>query len=269
MSDEIIELGDPEMEALALYKREVGRITKLSEEEMRELGFRSLHGDLEARSKLVKGNLRLAWDIADKYRGLGVPLEDLIEEANLGLILAVEVFDPEKGKFSTIATPYIRKAITGAITKRSGFGGLTDWYAKLKMKIKEEINSSENFSHDREYDPFDWIDNVISLETAISEDEEGDETTSQDFVDGGQSVMQEVLDGSLTEALNEIIAGLSEKEQLYLNCFFGREGCKEMSPAEIAEAYKESEARVQTTIRHALRALRANEQIRSLRGYLR
>jgi RNA polymerase primary sigma factor len=95
-----------------------GRLLEAHEE--KDLSRRSHEGDREARRRLIESNLRLVISIAKKYRGRGVPFEDLIQEGNAGLIRAVEKFDPEMGnRFSTYATWWIRQAVTRAIADHS------------------------------------------------------------------------------------------------------------------------------------------------------
>ncbi len=95
-----------------------GRLLDAGEEQ--ELSRRARQGDREARRRLIEANLRLVISIAKKYRGRGVPFEDLIQEGNAGLIRAVEKFDPEMGnRFSTYATWWIRQAVTRAVADHS------------------------------------------------------------------------------------------------------------------------------------------------------
>ena len=109
-----------ESEPLRIYLNEIGEIPLLDETEEKELGRRISDGDESARARLEEGNLRLVVSIAKHYTGRGLPLMDLIQEGNLGLIKAVEKFDYHKGfKFSTYATWWIRQAITRAIADLS------------------------------------------------------------------------------------------------------------------------------------------------------
>lgn len=104
-------------ECLESYLAEIGGIPLATPEEERSLARRAAGGDQEARRRLVASNLRLVVKVAARYARYGVPLCDLIQEGNLGLIKAVERFDPDRGtRFSTYATYWIREAITRALT---------------------------------------------------------------------------------------------------------------------------------------------------------
>ncbi|HPK00261.1 MAG TPA: RNA polymerase sigma factor RpoD/SigA [Candidatus Hydrogenedentes bacterium] len=128
--------------SLSTYLGEISRIPLLSTTEEVRLARRALQGDGEARRKLIVSNLRLVVSIAKKYLYYGLPLQDLIEEGNVGLLKAVERYDPERGcKFSTYATWWIRQAITRAL---SNYGRtvripvyVTDNIAKYKKAAEE------------------------------------------------------------------------------------------------------------------------------------
>src|SRR5829696_6321897 len=101
---------------LAAYMARIGRGELLSHKEEVELGSKARFGDRGARRRLVEKNLRLTVSVAKKYRGQGLPFEDLIQEGNIGLMKAVDKFDPERGnRFSTYATWWIRQAVQRAI----------------------------------------------------------------------------------------------------------------------------------------------------------
>jgi RNA polymerase primary sigma factor len=101
---------------LAAYMARIARGDLLSHKEEVDLGRRARAGDPEARRRLVEKNLRLAVAVAKKFRGQGLPFEDLIQEGNIGLMKAVDMFDPEMGnRFSTYATWWIRQSIQRAI----------------------------------------------------------------------------------------------------------------------------------------------------------
>jgi RNA polymerase sigma factor (sigma-70 family) len=105
---------------LALYLQEIRRIPLLDREGEIALARRARAGDEEARARLTEANLRLVVQIARRYMNRGLPLPDLIEEGNLGLIRAVEKFDPDRGvRFSTYATWWIRQAVARALANQA------------------------------------------------------------------------------------------------------------------------------------------------------
>lgn len=106
---------------LATYLREISRIPLLTLDEERALALRILAGDQKAERRLVEANLRLVVKIAKRYMNRGLPLLDLIEEGNLGLLRAAQKFRPDKGtRFSTYATWWIRQAVVRALANQAG-----------------------------------------------------------------------------------------------------------------------------------------------------
>ena len=112
--------GEPERDILDLYLNEMGRVKLLTHAELLETAVRARTGDLEARRRMILANLRLVVHVARAYRNRGLPFLDLIEEGNLGLIHAVDRFEPERGlRFSTYASLWIRQAILRGLAEQS------------------------------------------------------------------------------------------------------------------------------------------------------
>lgn len=126
------------MEAIKLYLREIKNTPLLTAEEEVTLANRIKKGDGRARHKMIRANLRLVINIAKRYSYMGVPIMDLIEEGNLGLMKAVEKFNPKKGyRFSTYAAWWIKQYITRAIANQGKTIRVPIYMLELLMKFKK------------------------------------------------------------------------------------------------------------------------------------
>lgn len=147
MSEKKNYIPDLRENGLSQYLAEISKIPLLSPAEELALARKAKQGDGIARKRLIVSNLRLVVSIAKKYLYYGMPLLDLIEEGNLGLMKAVERFDPDRGcKFSTYATWWIRQAVTRALSNQGRTVRVpvyvTDSIARYK-KVVEELYSEE------------------------------------------------------------------------------------------------------------------------------
>ena len=127
--------------ALSTYLREINKIPLLTPEEEIELAKRVAKGDKEARDRMIRANLRLVVSIAKNYVGRGLSLLDLIEEGNIGLMRAVEGFNPRAGcRFSTYATWWIRQAIRRALTNKVRTIRIPAYMAEMISKWRSKYN---------------------------------------------------------------------------------------------------------------------------------
>src|SRR3954463_7174124 len=139
--------------SLGKYLSQIGREKLLTHEEEIELGRKAREGDETARSKLIEKNLRLVIPVAKKYRGMGPAFGELIQEGNLGLMRAVDKFDPEKGfRFSTYATWWVRQAVQRAVADK---GRTIRVPVHMTEKIRKMARTYNDLSAEFEREPTD------------------------------------------------------------------------------------------------------------------
>ena len=225
---------------LKQYFEQVGKTNLLTREEEIELSKRIEKGDLRARDRMIRANIRLAINIAKNYMGKGCDLEDLIQESSMGLIKAVDRFDWRKGfKFSTYACWWIKQEVRQHLANQSGAISLPS-YAKgtlWKMKkIIEEYEEEFGFKPSQK-EVADLLgtspktlqsliksaSTTISLEgSAFQSDPNSDRRfhevlVDEDAKDPGDEIDRQRLIGVVREALS----GLSDREEAVLRLRFG------------------------------------------------
>ena len=179
---------EPTEDPLKLYVRQIGAGRLLTPAEERELARRKDAGDDDAKRKLIESNLRLVMSITRSYANAGVPLLDLIQEGNLGLIRAVEKFDYRLGfKLSTYATWWIRQAITRALAAQGRTIRLPVHVAGEVRRVRaarralvqtlareptvEELAAATGLAPERVEDLLELVDDPVSLETPVGDGE--------------------------------------------------------------------------------------------------
>jgi len=255
---------------LERYLQEIGRVPLLSEEEELELARRLREGD-EAKERFIQANLRLVVSIARRYIGYGLPLLDLIQEGNVGLLRAVERFDPEKGyKFSTYATWWIRQAIARALAEQGRTIRLPEHIIELIQRINE---AEEGFLHDNGRRPTleelaamlelplekvrqakEAAAYPLSLEAPLGEREE--ETLGDLLGEEGPSPPEEIAKELLLSELEESLKELPEREQQILELRYGLKGKEPLTLEEIGKILGISRERVRQLEEQALERLR-------------
>ena len=246
---------------LARYFRQIGRGRLLTHEEEIDLGRGARAGDETARSELIEKNLRLVIPVAKKYRGMGLPFGDLIQEGNIGLMRAAEKFDPEKGfRFSTYATWWIRQAVQRAVADKGRtirvpvhmgekIRKMARAYNELSAQLEREPTDEEvaerlSWDVDRVKDVKGAIPDATSLNQPLSSDEGSSELGDLIEDERESGTVSEVVRVLETSRLMESVGRLPERQRRVLIRRYGLDGEKPATLADLSEELAVSRERV-------------------------
>ena len=280
--------GEMVPELLAMYLHEIAQFPLLNAEEEESLGRQIKYGGnnkaQEARQHLIEANLRLVISIAKRYVGRGLPLMDLLQEGNIGLIVAADKFDYQRGyKFSTYATWRIWQHITRAFANQARniripvhmvekIGHLSSTGHRLTQEYGRKPTEAE-LAAEMQVSP-EKVGEIIkatrqprSLEAPIGEGGDGyirdfivDETISQPA--------ELAIKGALKEQLQDVLLSLPVKERRVIELRFGLGDGHSHTLKEVGRDFGVTRERIRQIERKALRKLRHHKRSRKLREYL-
>ncbi len=271
---------DEEMKVERLYMRDLRKLPIISFEEEKAYATRIAQGDSEARRKLIEANLRLVVKIARKYTNQGISVLDLIEEGNIGLIRAVEKFDPAREcRFSTYATWWIKQAVERSIANHSRtirlpvhvssrihkISKLTSHYMEKEGREPsvEELSRDTGLKIEFIKNLFSMIIKTYSLETLI--DEEGkltlEEVLADPFIEEPLSVLEH---SKRAEEVASWLDTLTTDEKKVITLRYGLDGEEPQTLESIGKIFGVTRERIRQIEQKALNKLRRTVKRRNI-----
>ena len=268
--------SDSDNEVLSTYLKAIDKIPLLTYEEEYDLALKAKNGDKKARERLINSNLRFVVSVAKKFRGQGIPLEDLINEGNIGLMTAVDKFEPEKGyHFISYAVWWVRQAILKALAEQSRPVRLplnrSNELIQIVRAKNELLKSGENSDPSAEdiaektglernlvKSLMDITREMISFDIPIKGDEDGDSSYFDFVEDKSQTPEEDVVNHMMEKDVRSLLGVLGDKERYIIEKRYGFNGREPMSLKAIGDEYNLTKERIRQIEKSALEKLRNN-----------
>lgn len=256
---------------LETYLREINETALLTADEEKELSYRISDGDMLARDRMVRANLRLVVNIARGYSGKGLPLQDLIEEGNLGLLRAVEGFDPEMNtRFSTYASYWIKQSIKRALINSAKTIRIPAYMVELlskwrraNAKLQDKLGrtpTAEEVARELELPPkkLKIVKKAIQLYNSTPQSEEGDGNVSMGELIADERFLgpeEELIGHDNLKHVYSMLEEMDERESTILKLRFGLDDGEPRTLKEIGEALGLTRERVRQIESEALKRM--------------
>ncbi len=266
------------------YLQEIGKYELLTPEEEIELARRAKQGDEKALERLIQANLRFVVSVAKQYQNQGLPLGDLINEGNLGLIKAAKRFDETRGfKFISYAVWWIRQSILQALAEQSRIVrlplnkvGALNKIGKKLSQLEQEFErepSANELAEELDMSVYEVADTLKSAGKHISMDApfaQGEDNKLLDVIPSENEPMpdHELMRESLRKEIEEALDTLDQREKEVVKLYFGIGYEHPLTLEEIGEKFKLTRERVRQIKEKAIRKLRHHSRSKALRAYL-
>jgi len=269
----LVNLFSQKEESLSCYLKRIAQIPVLSSEEEKFLFKQLSQGDTEAKTKIINANLRLAANIAIKIRNSNIPFSDLLQEANIGLMVAIEKYNYKLGfKFSTYATWWIKQAVLKAISEQAGcmkvpvyVQEIVGKYSKMKSQLENELQTSltvedmaprMNLEPEKLHEYINAFQGNVSLDESIQNDNNKETSLMDIIADQNATATAKAEYENLKFALGEAMKTLKDRERKVVILRFGLENDNKKTLDEIGKLYGITKECVRQTEIRALKRLK-------------
>ena len=271
---------------LSMYLKEINKVPLLTKEEENDLAAKAKAGDQAARQKIASANLRFVVNIAKKYRHSGMDMSDLISEGNVGLMTAIDKFDPQKGyRFISYAVWWIRQSILKAIYETKDAIRLPLNRVNELVKIKKvkkslgarkseeeeikEVAAQLNMERDTVRDLLAISQEMLSLDSSV-QGSESEEAVLGDFIEDTR--YEDPEEGSIKNAMKrdvrDVLGNLKPKEAQVIRLRYGLDGTEPMSLKEVGDICKLTKERIRQIEKNAIERAKVPASLRAMQAYV-